>query len=140
MQPFIQMLRNAAPWGLTIVRIAMGALILRSGINKIFILGFEKLPGIMEHFGIPLAQVTGPFIGLLELAGGAALLLGFFSRYLSVLFCIEFIVAGWSHWLYLGEGFMGARLELLLAVCGFLLATNGGGPLSLDKTLKRWDA
>ena len=39
----------------------------------------------------------------------------------------------------MGKGYVGSELELLLLVAAAMLATNGGGTLSLDRLFRRWE-
>lgn len=124
-------------YGLGLLRVAAGLLILNAGYTKFFI---EKIPKVIENFdrmGIILPQVTGPFIAGLELAGGALVIVGLFTRYLGLIFVAEFAVAAYTKWVLLGYGMAGARYELLLLVIFLALATNGGGALNLGTLLKR---
>ncbi len=95
--------------------------------------------GFFGNVGIPLPQVMGPFVSILELVGGLALIAGLFSRYLGAIFFIEFLVVLWVLLAVLGKGYAGAELELLMLVVAAMLATNGGGTLSLDRMFRRWE-
>ena len=124
-------------YGLGLLRVASGLLILNAGYTKFFI---WKIPKVVENFdrmGIFLPQVTGPFIAGLELAGGALVVVGLFTRYLGLIFVAEFAVAAYTQWALLGKGMVGARYEMLLLVIFLTLATNGGGALNLGSLLKR---
>ena len=95
--------------------------------------------GFFGQVGIPIPQVLGPFVSFLELLGGLALIAGLFTRYLGVLFTIEFIVATYVKWIVLGKGYGGSELELLILLTALFLATNGGGSISVDKSVNRWE-
>ena len=87
--------------------------------------------------GFILPQVAGPFVGLLEVAGGALLTVGLFTRYLGLIFAVEFAVATYTVAVMLGKGMEGARLPFLVMIVMLTLATNGGGALNLGTLLKK---
>ena len=90
---------------------------------------------MFERLSFPFPSVVGPFIVLLEFAGGIAVVLGLFTRYLGVLYTIEFIVAFLV--VKLGMGYPKFRIDLTLIAFGVLMATHGAGAYSLDRMLKR---
>jgi putative oxidoreductase len=121
-----------------ILRLAMGFILLLAGISKVFIQGF---PTVIDNFGkmaIPVPQILGPFVALLELVGGIGLIVGLFTRYLGVLFTIEFIVAAYTQWVTLGKGFAGARLDLMILAGALVVTTHGAGRYSVDRD-RTWD-
>lgn len=126
--------------GYALVRIMTAIVLFAHGYLKVFSMGLGSVAGFFEKIGIPLPQITGPFIGLLELIGGALLFVGLFTRYLGALFAIEFIVATYAKWVLMDKGYSGSELELLIFVAGVLFATNGAGRYSLDAVFKRSDA
>jgi putative oxidoreductase len=127
--------------GFALVRILMGLGLVHAGYQKTFVFGMGKVTEVFaNNYGIWMPQISAPFISLLELVGGAALTLGLFTRYLGLIFAIEFVVASYTIWLTVGRGFAGARLELFVVAVGLMLATNGAGRFSLDKLLGRGDA
>lgn len=137
MKRLISQLSLQADYGLMAVRVMMGIILTYQGWLKITKAGFAV--GFFGKVGIPLATVTGPFISMLEFIGGLALIVGLFTRYLGILYTIQFIVAVYVQWVVLNTGYMGSRLALLVLFGAVLLATNGGGALSLDRVFKRWE-
>jgi putative oxidoreductase len=103
-------------------------------------MGLGAVSGFFDKIGIFLPQISGPFIGLLELIGGALLFVGLFSRYLALLFAIEFIVASYAAWVLMNKGYGGAELELMLLATSIMIATNGAGSFSLDAIIRKGDA
>lgn len=128
--------RNRAH-GIALLRIVTGLILFHAGYSKVFVSGLPHIAQSFQGMGIIMPQITGPFIGLLELAGGAALTLGLFTRYLGVIFAIQFIVAAYVKFALLHKGIAPARIDILLVVIGLVLATSGGGSFSLGGLLKR---
>ena len=95
--------------------------------------------GFFRQVGIPVPELLGPVISFLELLGGLALIVGLFTRYLGVLFTIEFLVATYVKWIAMGRGYGGSELELMILLVALFMATNGGGSISVDKSVNRWE-
>ena len=118
-------------WGVVPVRVLMGLIFVVAGWNKVAA-GFGVVASNFAKMGLPIPGVTGPFIALLELIGGALLLLGFAGRWLGLLFAIEFVVAAFVVKLPT-VGWTNSRLDLMLLAGGLLLFFAGSGRLSLDE-------
>jgi putative oxidoreductase len=104
--------------------------------------GLPKLSNIAgtEHFfanmiGLPSAMALP--IGLLEVIGGIALLVGVLTRIASILFIIEMI--GSTIAAKLSRGFVGGyELDLLLMAISISLLLTGPGTISIEwNVLKR---
>ncbi len=124
-------------YGMGLLRIATGLLLFQSGYTKVFVWGLSAVSSSFAKMGIILPQVAGPVVGVLELAGGALLAVGLFTRYLGLIFAVQFVVASYIVWVSLGKGLGGARLEIMLVIVFLVLATNGGGALNLGSLLKK---
>ena len=123
--------------GLGLLRIVVGLMVFYAGYTKVFVWGLSATAGNFQKMGVVLPQVVGPFVGVLELAGGALLTIGLFTRYLGLIFAVQFAVATYVVAVALGKGLLGARLELLLVFVMLALATNGGGALNLGTMLRK---
>ena len=132
----LRSLSQLGPVSIAIVRVLMGLIFVTAGYAKVFKMGFA-VELFRTRFGIPLPELFGPLVSVLELGGGVLLIVGLFTRYLGVLYTIEFIVA--SVIVASMSGPMGARTEYLLLAGAFLLATHGAGTLSLDRPGQRWE-
>jgi uncharacterized membrane protein YphA (DoxX/SURF4 family) len=144
-----------APHATWIARVMAGAVFLSEGILK-FVYTNQGV-GRFTKLGLPLPDFTATFVGVLEIAGGLALIFGLLTRAFAIAFIIEMIVAILTTKvsLYLGTsplpapaappkvGFWAVLHETRadwaqLLTCSFLLVV-GPGPWSLDSLLqKRW--
>src|SRR2546421_387590 len=118
-------------WGITAVRIAMGLIFVLAGWNKVMG-GLGNVAGAFGRMGIPVPGVSGPFIAFLELGGGLALLLGLVSRWLGLVFALEFVVATF-YMKFAGQGWNAGRLDLMLLAGGILLFLAGPGRAAVDE-------
>jgi putative oxidoreductase len=125
------------PQLLSILRIVAGLMFMQHGLQKIF--GFPA-PAMMP-FDILSQMGIG---GVLELVGGAMLVLGLFTR------CVAFVLSGMMavayfqfHWNFgaaspfpmVNQG----ELAALYCFTFLYLAAAGGGAWSVDNLLKRTD-
>jgi putative oxidoreductase len=86
--------------------------------------GFEKIP-------IPLPWLSALFISVLELVGGALLIVGLGVRWLGLAFAIEHVVT--TFWVQLRlRGWPNGRLELMLLAGSLLLFLAGPGKMAID--------
>jgi putative oxidoreductase len=67
---------------------------------------------------------------LLEIVGGALLILGIATRWVALLFAIEFLVA--TFYVKLPVGLAGARLDIMLLAGNILLFLAGPGRAAVD--------
>jgi len=116
-------------WGLTAVRVAMALVLIVTGWGKMTA-GMATVTGNFEKMAIPMPGIAGPFIAVLELVGGALLLLGIAGRWLGLLYTIEFLVA--FFYVKLPAGFLGARLDLMLLAGGLAIFLAGPGKAAVD--------
>ncbi|MCB0210381.1 MAG: DoxX family protein [Anaerolineae bacterium] len=124
-------------WGLAILRIVVGIVFLVHGYQKLFLMGFGGVAGFFGSLGIPLPMVAAIVVTLLEFFGGLALILGFFSRWVSILLVIDMLVAIIT--VHLANGFSagngGYEFVLTLLAASAAIALAGSGALSIDSWL-----
>lgn len=135
MQDWIRMLAAQGRLGLSAVRIVAAAILTHFGWAHV-----TGETGFFASNPFPLPDVLDQVFAFIALGGGFLLLLGLFSRYLGLLFTVLFAIVLYFAWVEEGLGFAGSQYPLLMEVCALLIATNGGGSISLDRALKRWDA
>ncbi|MGH7754462.1 MAG: DoxX family protein [Gemmatimonadales bacterium] len=117
----------------------MGLLVLRLGPAVVFLVhGYLKLLGghhnlsvaLFLTVNIPLAEPAAWFVGALELAGGAALLVGLLSRPAAILLAVEMAVAIVT--VRLPQGFVGAtEYEMVIMLTCLAIGLLGPGRLSI---------
>ena len=117
--------------GVAAVRVVMGLIFVGAGWSKVAA-GFGAVAANFGKMAMPVPGITGPFIALLELIGGALLLVGVAGRWLGLLFAVEFVVAAFLVKLPTA-GWAGARLDLMLLAGALLLLFAGSGRLSIDE-------
>lgn len=123
-------------WGITILRVVVGVVFLVHGLQKLFG-GVEMVSGMLGGIGLPLPQIMAIVLIAVETLGGAALILGLFTRYAGVLLAITMLVALFT--VHLANGFFvrdgGYEFVLTLMGASGALALTGSGALALDQLL-----
>ncbi len=116
---------------LSVVRIIVGLLFLEHGTAKY--LGFPAMPHIPE------AMSMSGVGGLLELVGGALIVVGLFTRPVAFILCGEMAVA--YFYAHFPRNFFpvinGGDAAILYCFLFLYLVFAGAGPLSLDALLSR---
>lgn len=128
----IQPLLIFSDWGILILRIVLGVLMLAHGWPKI-----RNLRGTGQAFegmGFKPGVFWATVVALVEFVGGLALIAGFFTQIVSLLVAVQFIVIILKLKLP-QKSFMSFEFDLLILAASVLLLTVGGGALSLDEFL-----
>ena len=123
-----------AQWGITLVRLMMGIILVVAGVTK-WLPGIGGTVAFFSQLGIPLPPVMGPLIASGEVLGGLLLVAGFGSRVVGLWFVCEFLVTAFYVKLGRGAGWDAARIDLMLLVGSLMLVVAGGGKLALDDWL-----
>ncbi|MGC8654030.1 MAG: DoxX family protein [Candidatus Kryptoniota bacterium] len=106
----------------------------------------EGLPAAFPIWASLRRTYFGPAVALLEFAGGLILILGLLTRWVSLLFTIEFLVAIFK--VHLPQGFFigpgpdgkshyGFEYPLLLLLLFISLVITGGGNYSIDSIISK---
>lgn len=121
--------------GLLILRVALGAVFIAHGADKLTDLAATEAS--FDGLGIPVAGLMAPFVALVEVAGGALLVLGLLTPLAGVALAGNMLVAGLTAH---GDGAFfaadgGFEFVLVLGAAALALAATGAGRLSLDARL-----
>ena len=112
------------------IRIMAGIAFIMHGLPKLE--GVDKTQGFFGSLGLP-PELALP-IGLLEVIGGFALILGIATRIASVLFIIE--MTGAILAAKITKGFIGGyELDLLLLAIAVSLLISGPGRVSIERDI-----
>jgi len=123
-------------FGIAILRILAGIVFVAHGAQKIFVFGLGGVGGAFAQMGVPMPTVTGPLIGLIELLGGVALIVGLFTRVAAILLACDML--GAIVLVHAAGGFFlpsGLEFVLMLFAAAITLLFAGPGALSVDGVL-----
>jgi putative oxidoreductase len=122
--------------GIAIVRIVTGIVFFMHGWQKVFGFGFAGVTGAFAKMGVPMPGLMGPFIALLELLGGLALIIGLLSRLAAL--GLMFDMLGAILLVHLAGGFFlpaGYEFALTLFATSLAIVLAGPGSLSIDAAI-----
>ncbi len=123
---------GTSAWGLLLLRLAVGAVFVMHGGQKIIVMGPRGVAGFLGQLGFPLPVVAAIVLMSVEFLGGLALILGIFTRYAAVLLAIVMAVA--ISLVHLKNGFFlphGFEYPLTLLAANLALLLSGPGALAL---------
>jgi putative oxidoreductase len=129
-----------ADLGLLVLRLGLAAIMLAHGYQKLFLQGsvsFTPTQTAFAQLGVPLPQVAGILIVILELAGGVAMVFGLFTVIVGI--CYAVAMAAAVFYVHLAHGFFiannGYEFAGLVGVVALVLAISGAGRISLDRAI-----
>ncbi|MEH7383653.1 DoxX family protein [Bacillus sp. JJ1533] len=129
-------MENKFELGNLIIRVVLGITFFIHGLVK-FQDGIENTVGWFESIGLPGVLAYG--VAVIELVGGIMLVLGLFSRIVSILFAIVMVGAIVKVKLaigFLGNGQMaGYELDLAFLAMAVMLAITGSKAFALDQLI-----
>jgi len=124
---------------LLLARVGIGLVFFAHGWQKLFTNGVDGTSAFFGQAGVPLPTLSAWFAAVVELLGGAALILGIALPAAALLLVVDMI--GAFLFVHAGNGlFMeqnGFELVLTLGVASLVLAALGAGRFSLDHALVR---
>lgn len=129
--------RDAA---LLLLRVALGVVFIAHGWDKVFPGGAEDTVQQWAAAGIPQPTVAVWAVSVVEMLGGALLVLGFLTPAAAGVLALDMV--GAFYFVHLGKGFFvtdggGEFVVVLFAAC-LILVVFGAGRASLDKALSRF--
>ena len=123
--------------GLAILRVVVGVVFLAHGLEKLLVSGFAGVAGFFGELGVPAAGLFAGLVTLLEIFGGAALILGLFTRVVAIPLAADMLTA--TLLVHVPNGFFvqngGYELTLLLLAGSVALAVAGPGSAALGNAL-----
>jgi putative oxidoreductase len=134
------------PWAkrvgkaILLIRVLVGWVFLSEGIQK-FLFPDSLGVGRFVKIGIPWPQVMAPFVGIVEIACGALLLIGLLTRLAAIPLLVDICVALYSTKIvtFAKNGFWStlheARTDVSMLLGLIFLLLVGGGSLALDARL-----
>lgn len=122
---------------LLLTRIGVGGVFMAHGWQKLNTNGVTATAGFFDSVGVPLPTLSAWAATLLELVGGAALVVGAAVPVVGVLLALDMI--GAYVFVHAGKGVFvtegGWELVLTLGLVSLLLAALGAGKYSVDHAL-----
>ena len=126
-----------APYGALVLRVGLGAMWIAHALLKWFVFTIPGFATWLGTQGLPSALAWPVFI--LELAGGLAILLGIYGRYVALLLMPILLVAAWTHfpngWSHTSQG-GGWEYPVFLAVASLACGLIGDGACALRSRCK----
>lgn len=121
-----------APAAVLAGRVLLSILFITAGYGKLTAIGGTA--GWFASIGLPMPIVTTVVVGLVELLGGLAILLGFKTRIAAIVLAVFTLAATAVAHLDFSQAGNALMLQKNLAITGgfLLLAVFGAGSLSLD--------
>jgi putative oxidoreductase len=122
--------------GLTLLRVILGVVFLAHGYQKLFVWGIGGVTGAFAQMGIPAPHLAAYLATFAEFFGGAALLLGLFTRLAAIPVAFTMVVAILQ--VHLQGGFYapkGVEYPLTLLAANIALVIAGGGAFALDNVI-----
>ncbi len=128
---------------LLFVRLVTGVIFIAHGWKKVFIDGMNGVTGTVatfERLHIPQPRISAWAAAILEMLGGAMLIVGLLTTAVAGLFVIYsaliLYVVHWSNGFFVADG--GMEFVMLLVVSLMMIVVFGAGRASLDKALSRF--
>jgi putative oxidoreductase len=116
-----------AAWGTTVLRVTLGTIFAAHGAQKLFSYGLSGVTGAFGQMGIPFPALSAVLATSAELLGGAALILGLFTRLATIPLAFTMVVA--LTMVHLGQGFfLPNGFEYTFALLGATIAVGLLGP------------
>jgi putative oxidoreductase len=123
--------------GLTVLRVIVGLIFVAHGAQKFFVYGLAGTTGAFTQMGIPAPALSAALVATIELIGGGALVVGFFTRIAAILLAADML--GAIALVHLRSGFFlpsGVEFALALLAASLPLAFAGAGAVSVDNVLR----
>ena len=123
---------------LLLLRLALAAVFIVHGGQKLFIMGPSGTAGMLMQMRIPGAGVIGPILSVVEPLAGVGVLLGLLTRLAGLAIACDMLGAILTF--HIHNGFfvpMGIEFVMMNCVTGLALAILGAGPFSIDHAIEQ---
>jgi putative oxidoreductase len=128
----IQFLFAFHGWGLLVLRVILGVIMIKHGLPKL-----RHLEGTSESFhgmGFRPARFWALVAGAVEVFGGLLLLAGFFTQIAAFVIAVQFLVV--IVFVNLRDGFSEWEYDLLILGSALMLVVSGAGMYSVDEMFR----
>lgn len=125
--------KKTLDYGLLLIRVALGVIMVAHGAQKLFTYGYPGVVGGMTQMGLPVPAISAALVIAAELGGGILVLAGLFTRFAAASFAFAMAVAAIQ--VHGAAGFFmptGYEFTLMLALTSLGLVLTGPGRLSID--------
>lgn len=122
--------------GLLVLRLALGAVFIVHGGQKLFTMGPTGTGEMLVKMGVPAATVIGPLLSVIEPLAGIGVLLGLFTRLAGLAIACDMLGAILTF--HIHHGFfvpIGVEFVMMNCAAGLALAFLGAGTLSVDHAI-----
>lgn len=125
-------------WAPTLLRLAVGAVFVAHGAQKLFVFGHDGVTGFLAQLGLPAPALAAALLTAVEFLGGAALVLGVGTRVAAAALAV--VMAGAFALVHASGGFFlpnGYEYVLTLFAANVSLVLTGPGAVAVDNLISR---
>lgn len=126
-------------WGPLVLRVALGAIFVYHGYDKVFVKGIPAISGFLASLGLPLPTLMAYLLSYGEFVGGILLIIGLLTYWVTlidmVIGAVAFATVHMTHGFSVGQG--GYEFIMLIFAAAFALFVSGPGRYAVDHHLKK---
>lgn len=132
------MMTKTLDYGLLLIRLALGTVMVAHGSQKLFTFGYAGVVGGFTEMGLPMPGISAALVIAAELGGGTLMLAGLFTRFAGAAFAFAMAVAALK--VHLAAGFFlpnGYEFTIMLGAAALGIVLTGPGRFSIDALIAR---